>query len=100
MIHETFLEFRGKVEYDHQPYEPATADYPGCDASVTVTSIRAGSVEIMPAMPAWRIESLAKDILRSEMEKRRDQQSVMAEIAAEEQAAVLNDPISRNRRGG
>lgn len=35
------------IEFDHQRAEPATLEYPGCDASVEVTSVQAYGVEII-----------------------------------------------------
>lgn len=36
MKFKTYIEVEVEVEYDHQPFEPATGDYPGCQASIDI----------------------------------------------------------------
>ena len=40
-----FEEFNLLVNYDYQPMERATREYPGCDESVTVESVILGDVD-------------------------------------------------------
>jgi len=35
------------VSFDWQPYEAMTHDYPGCDESIEISSVKSGSVELL-----------------------------------------------------
>jgi hypothetical protein len=35
------------IEFDHQRREPATLEYPGCEESVTITSVQSFGVEVI-----------------------------------------------------
>lgn len=36
-----------EIEFDYQPYEPATRECPGCDESVEITSVIFNGTDIM-----------------------------------------------------
>ena len=43
----TFCEFPICVEFDYQPKENRTLTYPGCEASLEITSVMLGDIELV-----------------------------------------------------
>jgi len=61
-----FEEFNLLVNYDYQPFEQATREYPGCDEAVTVTSVVMGEkLEIMHLLTDVQIEDFESRILEN-----------------------------------
>lgn len=60
------------VEFDFQPFEPVTRDYPGCEASVTITEIRLGDVDVIEWFSARELDTLRDAVMRRHTEDLRD----------------------------
>lgn len=67
MSFETTLDFGAigeqtvDVEFDYQPAERMTRDYPGCEAEVTITSVKWRGLELINDLSSDTIESLVED---------------------------------------
>lgn len=67
MSFETTLDFGAigeqtvDVEFDYQPAERMTRDDPGCEAEVTITSVKWRGLELIDDLSSDTIESLVED---------------------------------------
>jgi len=43
----TEIELEVRVDYDYQPAEPATNEYPGCGMEITINSVMLGDTDIL-----------------------------------------------------
>lgn len=54
------------IEFDYQPYEPATNEYPGCDESVEITAVIFNGTDITDFIFEFGdIEEFEKLVLKS-----------------------------------
>ena len=73
-VYRTYLELPVEIDYDFQPYEkqvlyPNDDAYPGCPASVTITSVWIGLTDVLEDLDATTIEILEAEILEGEVRK-------------------------------
>ena len=52
-----------EAEYDYQPMEQATLEYPGCDAGASLTSAKLNDVEILQELSQECIERMEEECL-------------------------------------
>lgn len=68
-----FIEIEVDVEYDYQPFEAQTLNYPGCDASIENVSVVIGNYEITNHLDVSTTESINNqcwiELLESQQEQ-------------------------------
>ena len=60
-----YLKYRGvelEIEYDYQPEEKQTWDYPGCGESFEITSIKINDIDVMELLEE-QIESIEEALV-------------------------------------
>ncbi len=55
-----YIELDVDIEFDYQPEEPQTRDYPGCEADVDITSVTFKGVELRDALSKTQLNELAE----------------------------------------
>ena len=68
------------VDYEWQPYEPPTLEYPGADAEVTINQITTENGSVLN-LPTATVESVRQEILEHELTRKRDADDVAADHA-------------------
>ncbi len=63
----TNIEIEVEVLYDFEPYEPATREYPGCRAEVTINAVMIGPFDIRPQLSIHQMEDLEQKCLLCEV---------------------------------
>ena len=58
------------VEYWYQPFEPANLTYPGCDAEVTIQSVRVMGEDILSGLSEELIYQLGNECLTDAEEEK------------------------------
>lgn len=52
------IELDVAIEFDYQPPEPMTHDYPGCDAEIDITSVTFKKIELIDSLSDQEIDGL------------------------------------------
>tara|TARA_R110000803_G_scaffold28727_2_gene66178 strand:+ start:299 stop:514 length:216 start_codon:yes stop_codon:yes gene_type:complete len=65
----TNIEIEVEVLYDFQPYEPATREYPGNRAEVTINAVEINTFDIMMNLSPTQMEDLEQQCLLCEVKE-------------------------------